>query len=473
MVLTQNKYILIIAVLLLIIFSVFMIDKGGVRVAKNPPVCSGCNVIVIGVDALQAAHISHLGYPNETTPTIDALAQQGTSFGNAISSASWTVPSFMSIFTGLYPSEHKVVNKFSVFTKEKQVAANLVDLSPNAETLAEVFKANGYATAGFTGDAGVNSQFGYNKGFDVYTDEKTFGSIENSSAHAIPWIEKNKDKKFFIFLHGYDDHGQFDVPENYTGRFMPQDYHGKYKGTKDEQRTLREEGLANGKIDLSLDDVAFWRGWYDSKIRDADDRLARFLEEYDKLGIKNKTVIVVVSDHGTEFYEHNRFDHGFSLYDELVHVPLVFVVPGLSDTGIITDQVTTLDVAPTLIDITGIKPSEQYHSQLRGKSLLSYLKTGQGEPQDVFMETDYRNYTHKRGIRTADGWKYILTMENAAEELYDVKNDAGEKTNVINVYPDVAAKLKQRIMDHLKEMGQDPSGPWTIGCVPVYGDQCK
>ncbi len=235
----------------------------------------------------------------------------------------------MSIFTGLYPSEHKVVNKFSTFTKDTKTFSHLKELSPNVQTIAEVLKANGYVTGGFTGDAGVHSQFGYNQGFDVFTDEVPFGSMENSADHAREWLSKNKDNKFFMFLHGYDSHGQFKVPEGYDGQFLPKGYEGIYKGTTEEQRVLREKGLADGSLNLSEQDVAFWRGWYDSKIRDADDRFARFWIEFERMGVKNKTVVVVVSDHGTEFYEHKRFDHGFSLYDELVHVPMVFVVPGM------------------------------------------------------------------------------------------------------------------------------------------------
>lgn len=469
----SNKFFQVIVLLAFVAFAVSFFNKNKTSDAPALPVCPGCNVIIVGADALQASHVSHLGYERETTPAIDTLAKQGTSFRNAISAASWTVPSFMSMFTGLYPAEHKVVNKFSVFTKEKQTIANLTDLSPQVETLAEVFKANGYVTGGFTGDAGVNSQFGYNKGFDAYTDEKTFGSIENSSAHALDWIAKNKDSKLFVFLHGYDDHGQFDLPANYQGRFAPENYTGPYAGTKEEQRILREQGLADGEISLTPDDVAFWRGWYDSKIRDADYRLAQFLEKYHQLGIKNKTVIIVVSDHGTEFYEHKRFDHGFSLYDELVRVLFVFAVPGLPSQEIVSDQVTTLDMAPTLLDITGITASEKYRSQLRGKSLLSYLQNGKGEARDVFMETDYRNYTYKRGVRTTDGWKYIMTMETGAEELYSIKNDPGETTNLTGQYPELTAKLKERVMNHLVKMGQDPIGPWETSCVPVYGDQCK
>ena len=438
------------------------------------PVCPDCNVVIVAYDALQAAHVSHLGYSRETTPMLDTLARQGTSFANAISAAPWTVPSYMSIFTGLYPSEHKVVNKFSTFTKEEQIPSHLKKLSPDVQTLAEVMKANGYATGGFTGDAGVHRQFGYNQGFDVFTDEVPFGSMENSANHAFGWLEENKENKFFMFFHGYDSHGQFKVPEGYKGKFMPADYSGDYKGTTDEQRILREKGLADGEVNLSDEDVAFWRGWYDSKIRDADDRFAKFWDTFSRMQFKNKTIVVILSDHGTEFFEHGRVDHGFSLYDELVHVPLAFVVPGLEGGKIVKDQVSTIDVAPTVLDILGIDPGERYRSQMRGASLLSYIKSGTGTPRDVFIETDYRDYTHKRGIRTAEGgWKFIWTMETGEQELYTTDNDPGEKKNVIGLFPDIAAVLATRVKEHMEAMGQRVEGPWKTGCVPVYGDQCK
>ncbi|MEK7494201.1 MAG: sulfatase [Patescibacteria group bacterium] len=443
------------------------------RDVSELPICPDCNVVIVAYDALQAAHVSHLGYPRETTPMLDALAREGVSFGNAVSSAPWTVPSYMSIFTGLYPSEHKVVNKFSVFTKEEQVFSHLKKLSPDAQTLAEVMKANGYATGGFTGDAGVHSQFGYNQGFDAFTDEVPFGSMENSANHAFEWLEKNKENKFFMFFHGYDSHGQFKVPEGYKGKFMSADYNGIYKGTTDEQRVLREKGLAEGSIDLSDEDVAFWRGWYDSKIRDADDRFARFWDSFSRMQFKNKTIVVILSDHGTEFYEHKRFDHGFSLYDELVHVPLVFVVPGLESGKVVREQVSTIDVAPTLFDVLGIDPGEKFRAQMRGTSLFSYLKNGKGVSRDVFMETDYRDYTHKRGIRTANGWKFIWTMETGEQELYNIEQDPQETNNVVESFPDIAAALAERVRGHNEEMGQQVEGPWKTGCVPVYGDQCK
>lgn len=440
---------------------------------QSKPVCTDCNVLIVAYDALQAAHVSHLGYKRETTPTLDVLAKEGVSFANAISPSSWTVPSYMSIFTGLYPSQHKVVNKFTKFNQNEKIISNLNKLSPNVETLAQVFKANGYITGGFTGDAGVHSMFGYNKGFDVYTDEKTFGSIQNASDHALNWLKKNKNKQFFMFLHGYDSHGQFKVPDNYKGKFMPKNYDGPYKGTNKEQRDLREEGLEKGSINLSSQDVEFWRGWYDSKIRDADDRFAKFWSEFAKMGLAKNTLVVILSDHGTEFYEHKRFDHGHTLYDELVHIPLVFLGPGIKKSLKVKEQVTTIDLAPTILELMGINPSQQYKSQMQGKSLANFLKGSTQKSEAVFIETDYRNYTHKRSIRTVDGWKFILTLETGQKELYDLNKDPHELKNVIEEYPKMGFDLEQRIREHMAIIGEDPYKKYETGCLPVYADQCQ
>lgn len=433
--------------------------------------CDDCNVIIVAYDAVQAAHVSGLGYDRPTTPTLDKLASGGYSFANTFDAAPWTVPSYMSVFTGLYPTEHKVVNKFVTFTKDQKVIANLEKLSPNVETLAQEFKANGYITGGFTGDAGVHSQFGYGKGFDIYKNNETFGSIATSSDEAVQWLKDNKGKKFFMFLHGYDAHGQFKVAENYKGMFADPNYKGKYKGTPAEQSKLREDGLA-GNIKMDQTDIDFWRSWYDSKIRDEDDRFAAFLSQLDQLDLTKKTIIIAISDHGTEFMEHSRFDHGHTLYDELVHVPMIFSIPGFKGGAKINGQVSLMDIAPTLVNILGLKLDKQFESQIRGVSLLPLIKGEKTDGHDVFIETDYREYTHKRGIRTVDGWKLIITMETGAKELYNLKEDPHEIKNVAEANPKLVFDLTERINKHIEEMGDNPFKKWEIGCLPVYNDQC-
>src|SRR5687768_18398247 len=121
-------------------------------------------VILVSFDALQAAHVGALGYARDVTPAIDALAAKSFLFTRASSVASWTVPASMTWFTGVYPSEHRMTNKFAVYQPPAQKLANLKELSPGLVTLAEVLRLNGYATAGFTGNAGVSGGFGYEEG---------------------------------------------------------------------------------------------------------------------------------------------------------------------------------------------------------------------------------------------------------------------------------------------------------------------
>ncbi|MFI5265556.1 MAG: sulfatase [Candidatus Levyibacteriota bacterium] len=302
------------------------------------------------------------------------------------------------------------------------------------------------------------------------TDEKTFGGFENSSTHALDWLQANKDKKFFMFIHGYDAHGQFNLPQN-EKLFVPKDYNGSFTGSPQEEAVLREQQLSQ-KISLTPADVSFWNGLYDSKIREGDDSFSKFWDEVKKMGLDKNTVVIVLSDHGEEIYEHSGIDHGQSLYDELVHVPLVFEIPGFPGGKKINQQVTSLDVAPTLFALLGLTPDKQYQSQMRGINLLPIMQGQEFNGQDVFTETDYRNFTHKRAIQTADGWKYILTMETGKAELYNLKSDPGEKNNLVDKDSKTAFQLDQRLKDHIKAMGDNPYKTWTVGCLPVYVGEC-
>ena len=173
----------------------FLVGNAGAAtpdLSKLPLKYKDYNVVLVSFDALQAAHVGSLGYGRNVTPTIDAMAKEGFSFTNNISTASWTVPASMTWFTGVYPSEHRLTNKFAVFNPpNNNVLSNLKKLSPELVTLAEVLKQNGYATGGFTGNAGVSGFFGYDQGFDKYFFEKgKFGSMGVSIPKALEWLDK-------------------------------------------------------------------------------------------------------------------------------------------------------------------------------------------------------------------------------------------------------------------------------------------
>lgn len=430
------------------------------------------NLILISIDGLQAKHLDIYGYPLDTTPNLDAFLNQSSLFTNTVSPSSWTVPTHMSIFTSMYPSEHKVVNKFSDYDMETQkgVVANLKQLSPNAVTLAEILKKNGYVTGGFTGDAGVGPQFGFNLGFDTYFETTgTFGGFDQSIPKAIDWLKQNKSKPFFLFLHGYDVHGQSQPAEGFDYRYVQKPYTGKYTGSPVEQTKLREDGLANGSLQMSQKDINFWRAIYDEKINRMDVEFKDFMDQVQKLGVLDNTVIIVMSDHGTEFYEHGRFDHGHTLYGELVDVLFAIHQPGQKHGEKINQLVSTLDIFPTALKLLGIKNA--FPQQVKGTDLSPAL-SGQDVSHNVFSETDYRLYTFKRSIQTPDGWKFILTLENMQKELYNLTKDPTEQTNLIVQSPVKGYELERILIEHINATsGQKNSS--QLGCSPVYTGQCK
>ena len=468
------KFFLGLVFVLLVGFTGWTLFKGSPSSSLKALSCEDCNIIIIGVDTLRADHVHAFGYPKETTPNIDALAAKGWSFTNALSSSNWTVPSFMSMMTGLYPSEHKVVNKYVVFNAKEQKISNLKQLSPGVETLAEALKSAGYATGGFTGDAGVGHAFGYSDGFDVYTDEQAFGGFATSSLHALSWLDSlPQGKKFFMFLHGYDLHGQSALPKE-KRLFVPSDYKGPYTGSPQEEAALREAQLTPTGIKLTDADAAFWTGLYDSKLHAADANLGEFLAELDRRGLTEKTIFIVVADHGEEYNEHGGIDHGQSLYDELVHVPIIVVVPHATGGKTVAAQVSTMDVAPTIFQLLGVTPGGTYASQQRGESLVPYIAGEKTAGRDVFLETDYRDFLHERAVRTADGWKYIRNFASGKEELYDLNADPGEKNNLIVAQSAKAAELKDALFAHItNDLHADPNARMSVGCLPVYPKECE
>lgn len=427
------------------------------------------NLVFVSFDALQAAHVGSLGYPRKVTPTLDALAQRGFSFSHAYSVASWTVPASMTWFTGVYPSEHRMTNKFALYAPPAQKFANLKELSPNLVTLADVLRRNGYTTGGFTGNAGVSGGFGYDQGFDTYFFEKQrFGGFDESIPRAVQWLRANKDRKLFLFLHGYDCHGQNAPAGGYDYRFVDPNYDKRYTGSELEQEILREEGLDKGRLDLRDTDIRFWRAVYDEKIQRADAKFRLFLAEFEKLGLMDKTIFVVTSDHGTEFCEHGRFDHGFTLYNEQIHVPLIIKLPDQHTAKRISDHVSSIDVMPTILDLLDARVPADARRQLRGASLLPAMK-GQPVRRNVYAETDYRLFTYQRAVISPDRWKLIYILEKKRRELYDLNADPSEQRNLADANPARADAMQAELFGYFKSIGHDLAARrWEVGYNPVY-----
>ena len=401
------------------------------------------NIVLVSFDTTRARDLGCYGYKRDTTPFLTRFARHAVLFKNAISPASWTVPAHMSIFTGLYPSDHGVVNKLTLQGK-------LMTLRDSIPTLPEALKARGMILGGFTGDAGVSGHFGFSRGFDTYLDNLTFGGFNHSMPAALAWLKKHGNQRFFMFLHGYDDHGQYIPPGGYK-RIWCRNYHGNKTGSKKEQAKYREEALSNefkpggphvpylSPSEFSQADATFYRALYDEKIRDADARFAGFMAQMKADGLYNNTIFIILADHGDEFLEHGSIDHGDTLYQELIHVPLIIKVPGLAP-RVVTARVNTMDALYTALDFDGVKPLQPCDA-----ITLRPLMEGQPVPaRPVFSETDYRLFVHKRCVIDGD-YKFILSLDTHREELYNLRSDPMERTNLVHAQPAVAARLRKEL----------------------------
>ena len=399
------------------------------------------NVVIVDFDTLRADRLGSLGNPRPLTPNLDALAARSYLFTAAVAQAPWTVPSTMSFFTSLYPHQHGVINKFSVFTEDRK---ELARLPRRFSTMAQVFQRNGYATAGFTGDAGVEANFGFGNGFDVYLDTITFGGLDTAFPQALDWLKSHQDRKFFLFIHGYDVHGQFPLPEDFKSRFADPGYQGPFTGLESEFLDLRMKTIKGETISISTADARFWMDRYDEKTVRADERFGRFWKEFSALPAAKRTLVVVMGDHGEQFYEHGGFDHGMNLYDELLRVPLIISIPQ-GTSARIDGQVRLIDVMPTLADWLGLAVDKAVRRQMQGTILLPLMR-GRPLALDAFSETSFLLQTEKCSLRSAGGWKLIFDLENLTGELYDLRRDPGEKHNLADREAGIAKDLTQRLL---------------------------
>ncbi len=361
------------------------------------------NVVVITADTLRADHVSSYGYFAPTTPNIDRFAEEGILFTNAFSQIPHTPPSHWSIFTGLYPFRH------GMFTPK--------DNGSGLQTLPGILKEKGYVTAGFVSSQMLN---GFAGEFDYFNSEegkervKTRQQAADTTEKALSWLRKHWKKKFFLWIHYFDPHSPYNPPEGYdifnysTGTHYTD---ARYSMTGlSKQRTIRED-----------------IGRYDGEIRYMDENIGKVLGTLKELGADGNTVVLIVSDHGECFGEHNFSDfgydkkgpcvfHGKTLYDEEVHVPLILRIPSFPKGLRIEETVETVDVFPTLLEILGIKAPEN-----NGKRLVPLIEGGKGKGY-AFMQTRSRRGLPSMGIRTQE-WKYVKMVPSG----FDLETDMIEQ----------------------------------------------
>jgi choline-sulfatase len=413
------------------------------------------NLILISLDALRYDRTGFGGNPDGLTPNLDRFAEEAVVFHKTTAAAPWTLPSHMSIFTGRWPSVHGVTNKLKLLSQDQMVPTSL---SPGIETFPDLLIRAGYTAVGFTGGAGVQASYGFGRGFATYLDDKPFAGFDYSVPPALSWLQEHRNERFFMFLHGYDAHGQHPLLGVNPRDAVP-DYKGALDGSVEEQAKLREQGLAaiespgdgaNIRGTINEEDARFLKGVYDRKVQQADERVGGFLDQLKAQGLLEKSVVAIISDHGDEFMEHGYVDHGATLCEHQLHTVMLIRFPGYTKRRDVREPVRSLDVFPTLFDAVGL----QGPPGVDGQSLLPMLR-GEAQVLPVFSETDYRLFVHLRMTRVGSK-KLLLDLEDGQRQLFDLATDQDEERDLSSSNPRDTYELEQALRGWMEKTRTNP-----------------
>jgi arylsulfatase A-like enzyme len=399
------------------------------------------NVMIIGVDTLRPDHLGCYGYGRDTSPVIDAFAAGGVLCENAISQSPWTLPSFATAFTSLYPTQHGAT---AVQSRVRR----------SFPTLATILHNKGYATGAVINAPALKPAYGVDRGFDHYHMTPPEGrNADGTTRDALEWIDSLGNKRFFAFVHYFDPHLSYSPPAPYDRRFDP-GYEGRIGNSFNLEGFSRVRDIMFDQLTvLSAADWNHIVSLYDGEIAFTDKAIDDLLRGLEDRGLRDNTLIVFLSDHGEEFYDHGGFEHGHSFYSELIRVPLVFSLPGVVPEGVrLSRQVRLVDVAPTVLDFLRIEPPPHFE----GVSLKPLLEgTGKPEAGDACLLAHDIAYAEalmhglEKKCLSAYPWKLIYSMSTGGKMLFNLDDDPEEMRNVIAQEPDVAAQLSERLFKTL------------------------
>jgi arylsulfatase A-like enzyme len=393
------------------------------------------NLIVYLVDTLRADHCTPFGYERATTAQLGRVASEGLLFESAYSQAPWTRPSVATLFTSRLYSFHG--------------AGKTTGLSPDLTTLAERMRSAGYATAGFIANAHVHgSSLNFEQGFtrfDAVEKGRRRGTARANDVHAaaLQWLEANTNRPFFLYVHTIDPHAPYDPPKETEGVFS-----GNYQGPITADATVARS-LTNA-APLAPADLQHVVDLYDEEILFNDRAMGSFIDKLHDLGVWDDTLFVFLSDHGEEFYEHGGFGHGGTLWNELLHVPLVVKPDRRTGETVaarrLGERVRTLDLLPTLLARLGVAtPAEE----AMGVDLAGAFAGGELPELPVIAEEE----PDKRCLLS--GRLKCIVYGPASSEpgthVFDLVADPKERSDLCVDHPELGRKMEGEIARLLKE----------------------
>ena len=417
----------------------------------------GGRFILISLDTLRADHLGAYGYSRPTSPFLDSLAARGTLFENAVVQLPGTLPSHMSIFTGLYPAEHAVYPPHAVLSKQ-------------ILTLPEVFRQSGFRTAGHAEGGYMEGHYGFARGFEEFTSEtsvpptrrKSWDAVKRTFGRGLDFLRRlDRSAPFFLFLHSYAVHTPYDPPERYRSLY----WRGPPPPGAEPADGPVFVAFNHGERQITPEAREYYQALYDAQINATDDVLKDFFAGLDRLGLAEDVTVVLTSDHGEEFLEHGKMVHE-QVYHECLHVPLLVLQPGQRQPRRVGALVQSIDIAPTLYEMAGLPKAAR--PRVSGRSLVPLLK-GASLPRlqeayaEAFVSRDRALYRQME-----EDLFVLVRREVAAEgaiprsELFDLGSDRAQRRDLSRSQPARVRNLGERLQAYRWQplappQRQDPS----------------
>jgi arylsulfatase A-like enzyme len=415
------------------------------------------NVLVVLVDTLRVDRLGAYGSARGLTPFIDSLAGRGCVFRRAYAPSSWTNPSVASLFTSRYQSQHGVISFSSVLPEEEL-------------TLAELLKQHGFRTAAFVGNILVNQHTGFAQGFDTFenvpgpratpNDPSAKGRAEDLNPRVLHWLDQahaaEPSAPIFLYLHYMEPHAPYAPPADLLARSLDG------QPTPDLARINSQMIYPLPPFDVEVTRAA--ERLYDAEIASLDARLRELFAALATRGFLDGAIVLFVADHGEEFLEHGLVGHHQTLYEEVIRVPLLLVAPGCAAHRDVTDVVSLVDMAPTLLELLGIPSPAGYE----GRSVVPTIGRGwwwpggraglpAGRPalsELIKAEGTLRLSPHEYAV-VRDTAKLIVGVDGE-REYYDLGRDPGERDRNL-----VAAGTRAGL-DETLDRFRRPGGPARV-----------
>jgi choline-sulfatase len=398
---------------------------------------NGRNVVLVVVDTVRADRLSLYEHQRNTSPALERWAAEGAVFETALATSSWTLPSFGSILTGRLPSRHGAGMR-----ADPDPGFQIPQLDASVVPLAQILERDGYATGAIVNNPWLHPGFGLSRGFDTYDfdpgDDAHIRRADVVVDRSLAWVDASHGRPFFLLVHFFDPHMPYDAPPPARGRFT------RAYPSRLALPFRQLEAVRTGRLKLGDVDRDFVRAAYDEELLFVDMQLDRLLGGLRERHLLDHTIVFFTADHGEELFDHGGFEHGHTMYQELLHVPFVVWGPGVR-AGRSSAIVSIADIFPTVLEALGLPPVEG----LAGVSLWGALTQGQPLPERELVAEGILYGSEKKALVR---WPYktILDMATRSRRLYDLSSDPTEQVDLAPRDPARADALVRDLMDRVR-----------------------